>query len=704
MERLTRVRGGIVLVVFLVILGLFALRLYDLQIIETDGNTNNIKTFTTETRVKAARGEILDCNGNVLVSNRASYDLIFNHFVIRSAADTNGHLLKLVQLCRELDIKYIEHFPVTKTSPFAYTLSDYDTTWQGYFQAYLPKVGNLDSDITAPLLIGKLRDFYDIPENWSDEDARDVLALRYELALRSDITNLPNYVFLEDAKTEELAAILELNTPGLKAEASTVREYNTEYAAHILGYVGPITKDQWANTYKEKPGYSMDALVGQSGLEMVYEEYLHAIDGTRIDVVTVDGTVLESYYKVVDGVEQRPISGQNVEISIDLNLQSTAEKALETLITSLRASGEGRPEGSKLPDGADAEGGAVVVMNVKTGQILTCASYPTYNLATYRQDYNKLLETEYAPLFNRALQAIYPPGSTYKMVMVIAGIDAGKINRNTYIADRGQYMKYAATGWTPSCLIWSDKHRTHGSITAMEALSVSCNYFFYELADNKGLSIKSIDKTAKGLGLGEHTGIELFEYVGYRANEETKKKLYKGDDARWYAADQIQASIGQSDNKFTPMQLCSYTAALATRGTRYKATFLNRVLSSDYKTVQQEVQPEILSQFTISDEAFLAYSEGMRMAVTTGTAKRTFGNYPVAVAAKTGTAQTDSGGSDNGAFICYAPYDDPEIAVVVYGEKAGHGSTMGQIAKAILDAYFHEEINGNAVTGENQVS
>ena len=409
MERMTRVRGGLVLVLFLVILGVFALRLYDLQIIETDGNTNNIKTFTTETVVKAARGDILDCNGNVLVTSRASYDLVFNHYVIRSSGDTNGHLLRLVQLCRELGIEYIDHFPVTATAPFAYTLSDYNSTWQGYFQAYLPEVGGLDSDITAPLLISKLRSFYDIPESWSDEDARAVLGLRYELALRSDITNLPNYVFLEDADSEELAALLELNVPGLKAEASTVREYNTQYAAHILGYVGPITKDEWYETYKDKEGYSMDALVGQSGLELAFEEYLHATDGVRVDVVTVDGTVIESYYKVVDGVEKRPIAGKNVEISIDLGIQSTAEKALESLITSLRASGEDLAEGEKMPDGADAEGGAVVVMNVKTGQVLACASYPTYNLATYHEDYNDLMQMEYGPLFNRALQAIYPP-------------------------------------------------------------------------------------------------------------------------------------------------------------------------------------------------------------------------------------------------------------------------------------------------------
>ena len=704
MDRITRFRSSIVIAVFVVILGFFALRLYSLQASKESENKSNIKTFTLETTVKAARGDILDCNGNVLVTNRASYDLMFNHYVIRSAADTNGQLLRLVRLCRELDISYIDHFPVTKTVPFTYTLSDYNATWQGYFQAYLPEVGNLDSDITAPILIERLRTHYNIPQDWSAEDARAVLGLRYELGLRSDITNLPNYVFLKDASTETLAALLELNVPGLIAEASTVREYNTAYAAHILGYVGPITKDQWENTYRDKPGYSLDALVGQSGLELAFEEYLHGTDGVRVDVVTVDGTVIDSYYKVKNGVEQKPISGKNVEISIDLNLQSTAESALETLITGLRASGENLPEGEKAPDGSDAAGGAVVVMNVKTGQVLACASYPTYNLATYHDEYDTLLETDHDPLFNRALQAIYPPGSTYKMVMVIAGIDSGKINRHTNIRDEGEYRKYADSGFAPDCMVWANSHSTHGTINAMEALRDSCNYYFYVLADEKDVTIESMDKTASGLGLGEKTGIELFEYVGHRANPETKALLNEGDDTRWYAADHIMASIGQSEHRFTPMQLCSYTATLANRGVRYRATFLNRVLSSDYNNIIVKAEPEILSTFQISDEAYAAYTEGMRMVATNGSTYQTFGKYPINIAAKTGTAQTDPGFSDNGAFICYAPFEDPQIAVVVYGERAGRGSTMGQIAKAITDTYFHEEISGNVTSGENVVS
>ncbi len=691
MERITRVRAGVLVAFFLTIVAIFALRTYDLQIIQTDGSVSNQKTFTIYTRVQAARGDILDRNGNKLVTNRASYDLVLNHYVILSASGTNDYLLKMVQLCRELDIDYNDHFPVSLEAPFAHTLDDYNSTWQGYFQAYLPEKGNLDSDITAPLLMKKLRTIYKIPETWSDSDARAVIGLRYELDLRGgDITNLPTYVFIEDASTEALSAMLEMNVPGLTTEVSSVREYSTKYAAHILGYCAAMSPEQW-EVYKlltDENGnklYEMDAQVGQSGLEASFEEFLHGVDGLRKDVVAVDGTLIsQSWVK-------EPQAGQNVELTIDLNLQMAAEDALAKLIEGLRATEGG--------DGSDVEGGAVVAIDTRTGQVLVCASYPTYDLSTFFQEYENINQQPYAPLFNRALMAEYPPGSTYKMSMVVAGIDSGTIGKLTEIRDEGVYR---IGTWTANCLKWTQSHQNHGSINPMQALSVSCNYYFYELANR--LSIKVIDETAKGLGLGESTGVELGEKLGYRANEENKAALYTGDNQRWYAADQVMAGIGQSINKFTPMQLCVYTSTLANQGIRYKATFLNRVVSSDYRQLILENAPVIMSSMYISDEAYEAYSEGMRLVATEGTAKRLFANYPVAVAAKTGTAEHGSGGSDHGAFVCYAPYDNPEIAIAVYGEKAGHGTTMTEIAKAILDVYFDVNQVGDVVTNENEIS
>lgn len=688
MERLTRLRVNIIIILFCVILAFFGLKLYDMQVIATSGNTDNRATFTTYTRVKAARGDILDTNGKVLVSNRASYDLVINHYVLTSANGTNQYLYDLVMLCQELGIEYNDHFPVSLERPFSYTLADYSSAWQGYFQRFLNHVGGLDSDITATLLMERLRQYYGIPVSWNDYEARLVIGVWYEMSLRNCVSSLPNYVFLSDADDESLSAIVELSVPGMTPEATTVREYNTKYAAHILGYVGAMSPEQW-EYYKNIDGYAMDAHVGQDGLEAVYEEYLHGVDGLREDVVTTDGTLISSRYIT------EPKAGANVEISIDISLQMAAEDQLAKIIQDLNAQ-------DKKEDGADAEGGAVVAINVKTGQVLVCGSYPTYDLSSFFEDYNENYENPLSPLYNRALQAIYPPGSTYKMNMVIAAIDSGKLTSDEKIYSAGVYRKY---NLNVACHFWNNYHLIHGNIAAAEALEKSCNYFFYELGDRTSISV--IDATAKALGLGVKTGVELYEEAGYRSNPETKKLLHKGEDASWYMGDQILTAIGQSENQFTPIQLANYAATLANRGTRYKATFMNRVVSADYKTLLAESLPQVVSTLKISDDAYKAYTEGMHLAASSeyGTAAGTFYKYPIQVAAKTGTAQNGKTGySDHAAFISYAPLDDPEIAVAIYVENGGHGGTLGSVAKAIFDIYFEVGEIGDVNSNENQIS
>lgn len=694
MERITRFRAQMLILLLGIILVLFAFKLYDLQIIETGGSTNNVTTFTTYTRVKASRGDLLDTNGNILVGNRASYDLVLNHYVMLTADGTNDYLYQLIKRCELAGIEYTEHFPISMDRPFVYTLDQFNSSWQSYFQIYLNGL-DLDSDITAPLLVKRLRTYYKIPAEWTEEEARRVIGLRYEMDLRGCVGSLANYVFLTDVSDEDLSAIVELNIPGLMVEASTVREYTSKYAAHILGFVGPMNADQW-EIYKDDPDYAMDSEIGQAGFEKAFEEYLHGVDGIRVDEVTTDGTLVRSYY------EQEPKAGSNVEVAIDINLQRAAEDGLANVLETLRSSED------EDADGKDAEGGAVVAMDVQTGQVLVCASYPSYDPATYFENYSEILEADYDPLYNRALLGTYPPGSTYKMSMVIAGIDSGIINSQTQIYDRGTYTKYESSGFAPKCLYLTNYGMIHQNLTAAEALQVSCNYFFYDLGDRIGLS--AMDSTAKGLGLGESTGIELPENTGHRANAETKKLLYSGDKAGWYQADQITAAIGQSDNRFTPMQLCSYAATLANRGTRYKATFLNRVVSADYRDLLAQSEKTVLSTMDISDDAYLAYSTGMQLVSKktenwSGTASATFNDYPIAVAAKTGTAETGIlGTSDNGAFICYAPADNPRIAIAVYGEKAGHGSSLANIARDMLDIYFEVGEIGDVATYENKLS
>ncbi|MBR2889710.1 MAG: hypothetical protein IKC09_05480 [Oscillospiraceae bacterium] len=696
MERITRFRAIVMFLIVCALMIFLAGRLYYLQIVETGGVVDNTTTFTTATRVKAARGSITDRNGNVLVGNRASYDLVLNHYVLTNSENPNQSLYDLVELCRELGIEYTEHLPLTKTAPFQYTLSEYSSSWQRYFQMFLEN-RDLDSDITAPLLFEELRNRYDIPEEWSDADARAVLGLRYELSLRAlSGTGLSNYVFQSDVDNDSLAAISELNIPGMNVEASTVREYYTTYAAHVLGYVGSMSPSQWEHYQNVdtngdgSPDYLMDAEVGQAGFEQAFEEYLHGIDGWRYDEVTADGTTIRTWY------DPAPVAGSNVEVTLDLNCQIAAEEEMARLFQELAAKESG--------SGHDVEGGAVVAMDVRTGQILVCASYPTYDPTAFFSSYNDLLAAENNPLLNRALMGLYAPGSTYKMSMVVSAIDSGTINSLTEIEDKGRW--WLSDDFYLSCMRYSSSGTTHGAINAAEALKFSCNYFFYQLGHWMDPDVT--DATAKGLGLGEDTGVEVFEYTGYRANAETKQKLYSEENWGFYEPDRLQSSIGQSDNRFTPLQLCVYASTLANQGVRYRATFLNQVVSADYRELIYKQLQDVVSTMPISDEAYNSVVTGMKMVAheSGGTGYSTFRDYPITIAAKTGTAQTGiTGASDNGAFVCFAPADNPQIAIAVYGEKAGGGSSVASIAKAILDAYFQVGTEGeySEIQGENEL-
>ena len=715
MERMTRLRARILLGLFAFIMVLYAMRLFNLQIISTDGNTDNTTYYTTVTTVRAARGDILDRNGKVLVGNRASYDLVFNHFVIKSADNRNEYLYTLLKKCEELGVEHQDHLPVTMTRPFEYTLSDYSTAWQGYYQNYMSD-RSWDPDVTAPLLIEKMRTLYAIPEEWTEEEARAVIGLRYEFDLRG-VTKLPSYVFISDVDSENLAAILELNTPGLMVESSTVREYHTTYGAHILGYMGAMTDAEWQEN--QKLGYSMDADVGKSGFEQAFETYLHGIDGQRLDKVTKEGTIVSQQY--LEGKE--PVAGNNVETTIDIDLQKVAEDALaermkELTDPNINTGGEG--------EGIDAQGAAVVVMKVKTGEILACASYPTFNLATMKEDWDAINSDDLKPMFNRAFGATYAPGSTYKMCTLVAAMENvygptnPKAGQPIYapgetIYDTGVFSHDDFPDFHPTCLFYSSSYGSHGDLTAQDALKVSCNLFFYELGYR--MTIGMMDETAKSFGLGEPTGIELTEKVGWRANEASKKASYKNSaDAAWNGGDRVLCAIGQSENRFTPLQLAVYTCTLANQGTRYRATFLNRVTSSDYRTLVYSNSPEVVSKMNISDTTYNTYVDGMRRVVTMigGTATTCFGGpkdedntqWPskITVCAKTGTAQHSSGGSDHGVFVCFAPMDDPQVAIAIFGEKTAHGSSMAPVAEPILKAYFEMVDASEVYTYENGLS
>ena len=704
---------------FAFILLLYSFRLYKLQIIDTKGNTDNTQVYSTITTVRAARGDILDRNGNVLVGNRASYNLVFNHYVTKSNPNCNQALYTLVQKCRELGITYSDHFPVSTSRPFVYTLTDFTTTWQNNFQLFMVDRG-LDSDITAPLLVEKMRERYSIPTSWSDEDARAVIGFRYEFDLRG-ITKLPTYTFLEDVTDQQLSAILELNTPGLNVEASTVREYHTKYAAHILGYLGGMNDSQWEE-YQDQ-GYSMDAKVGQTGFELAFEEYLHGIDGTRYDEVNKDGATTKSYYT------KEPVAGNSVETTIDIKIQEVAEKALDSVMTKIK---DPEQNTSTAGEGLDAEGAAVVVMECQTGKILACASYPTFNLATMYEDWADIEADPLKPFFNRAFGAEYPPGSSFKMCTLISAMEhrnkSGEFIHpyGTRIEDKGVFTKYE--GFAPTCLAWTSGHFVHtaydgspGGIDATDALCYSCNYFFYVLGDLN--NEENMSETCKDLGLGVPTGIELVEKTGRLNTSEVKRKVYgSGVNGNFSAGDRVLGAIGQGEYRFTPLQLCVYASTLANKGTRMKATFLSRVVSSDYRTLIKENQPEIANRLEMASTTIESYWTGMRKVITQmgGTATAYFGGpkdlygegdgvWPlkdeVLVYAKTGTAQHASLGSDHGAFICFAQKKDaaaPDIAIALYGEKVAHGSWLAPVAEQILLSYYEMDAASEVTAFENQ--
>ena len=665
-------------------------KLYYIQVIEANKEgVGNAGSYTYTTRVTAARGEIRDRNGNLLVGNRASFNLLLVYAPLMNSDNPNESILRLCQVANERGLEIADHLPVTMEKPYEYTKDSLSYTWNTHFKTFL-RERDWDADISAPQLIRRLRDTYNIPEDWTEQEARQVISVRYELSLRvCEGTYLPTYVILEDVDSESLAVLTDLNIPGLNELTSTVREYHTDYAAHILGRVADMNAKEWK--YYKDLGYEMDAQVGKEGLEKAFEAELHGTDGLLETTISSDGKILSERYI------QEPIPGNHVELSIDINLQKIAEDSFAELVADIRENGA-----NTKGNGKDAEGGAVVVQSIKTGEILVCASYPTYNLSTYSEDFNELSQADFSPMYNRALQAPYPPGSIFKMVTTVAAIDSGAMEPDLQIWDKGIYDRFADVGYFPRCMLWTTQERTHGLIDVQQALAVSCNYYFYEVGWRTG--IDQIDRVAKALGLGEPTGIELPEELGSRANPETKDRKYDGYDAEWYGADTVSAAIGQSEHRYSPLQLCNYISALANKGTRYKATFLRRVVSADYQELLQQNKPTVLEKLYISDEAYEACIEGMKLATTwsMGTAYTNFHLYDLAVCAKTGTAEHGSGGSDNASFVLFAPADDPQIAITIYLEKGAQGGTLGAVARTILDAYFSESGLVDTFTPENQ--
>jgi len=677
------------------LIALCVVTLYKLQIIEGaayyEESQNNQASNQT---VTAARGNILDRYGRVLVSNRECYNLKISDTRLFSdeVEDPNAVILEMINMVEAAGETYIDDLPITKEPPFEYT--DMTALQRTLLTAYLDSKG-LDEDTTAVELMSYFRTRYDIANSYNAEEMRKIASVRYALNVRYSINTNP-YVFVEDASIDLISDLMGVVGNVVEVETSYVREYNTQYAAHILGYVQAMSEEDMEKyrPQDENSGYDYDTKVGRDGVEYTFEDWLHGTNGTARVTRTSSGTITSTVYT------EDPVPGNHVYLTIDIQLQEAVERILETGIYELQLkrdedNAKYTMEGKLDEVREDIQGGAIVVVDVKTGEPLAIASYPTFDLSSIIEDYSDLLEAENDPLFNRALNGAYEPGSTFKPCTAIAGLTENIINTETQIECTGLFTKYADQGYAPACWIYTqtDGQLTHGYDNVTEAIKDSCNVFFYTVADNLG--IRKLMEYAKNFGLGESTGIELSETTGNMANPDNHLNY---DVDSWVDGDTVQAGIGQSDSMFTPLQLAEYCAAIANGGTRHSAAILKSVRSYDYSRQLYQKETEVLSTVDSADYNWAAVQRGMYLMAnditsSSSTVYYALSNYSyngvsLPVAAKTGTSQLGEDKTNNAIFMCYAPFDDPEIAIAIVVERGQSGANLSKMARNVLDAYF----------------
>lgn len=725
-----RVLAGIFLAIMAIFLGV----LYNTQVNDYDEYyASSIRTIARPEEVDAARGDITDRNGKVMVSSRPSYSLTFDASELDSDQDENEAILRLLELCQAQGISWVDYLPITRTAPFSYQLDALGSTDKRRFLTYLKSLDGaaealgdyllahpslletvdedgdrsnpaddilederLDTDrkkadallekltvsqltdtlltrsgLSATRLIALMREDFGLSSSFSVEEARLVLGIQYEIRSRN-LVSTDAYVLAEDVDTELISLLNDGNYAGAKVTLSSVREYETTYAAHILGYLGDITlEDDYQN--KLKPlGYAMNDKIGRSGVEAAFEEYLRGTDGVRVVSMNEDGKITGEYYSA------EPVPGNTVELTIDLDLQQATEDALAATIMEMNEA-----------DGDESRGGAAVVLDVDTREVLALASYPTYDLATFRQSasvYAALESDPSRPFNNRATQGIYVPGSTIKPLTAVAALEEGLISPTERI--RTPYRWYYPNDPTHSYINCAGGD--HGRLNITEAITRSCNYFFAEMGYELGMD--TYLEYLQAFGLGEHTDIEIGDAAG------TLPENPEGQDrAPW-------AAFGQANQAYTPLQLANYIATLVSGGELLQPHLLKAVKSYDNAEVLAVGEAESLGSVAISDSTLEAVKEGM-LGYTQpgGSVYNAFRNCVVSAGAKTGTSQLGGDQTDNGVFVCFAPYDDPEIAVALVIEHATWGANVASTGVEILNAYFSADTNTSSVTGENQL-
>ena len=691
---------GMLLLLAVILFGLGS-SLYDAQMIHGAEYLARSQNSIAETQtVEAARGDILDRYGRVLVSNRVTYQVALNTDAMEK--NRNDILLALIRIARDAGVEWEDTLPITAQPPFRYTTDtpfQYPTTdEEGSPTTSLTRLGRLavkmkwiddptaDGAQGAPLptaeeLLEKMRESFQL--ELEGADMRAVAGVLYELYYRSMVNSWPPYVFAEGVDIDFISKVKEQGLSGVEIEAATVRTYNTEYAAHLLGRVGSMYSDDW-EYYKNIDGYQMDDTVGKDGVELAFESYLKGTAGQRAINTNTDGKVVSQYWLTDSetGETLEPEPGGNVSLTIDIRLQEAAERALANGIESLESE--------------YTEGGAVVVTDM-TGGVLAMASYPTYDLTTIYSDtalYNETLNNPLEPFNNRAINGLYSPGSTFKMITAISALESNIIEPDTKIEDEGRYTYWSSP--QPMCWYYRDYGLRHGLIDVSRAIEVSCNYFFYDVGRRTG--IDTLVEYANLFGLGESSGIELPERTGAVGSPARSEELGQ----TWYEGNVLNVAIGQDNTQVTPLQLANYIATLVNGGDRYATHILQNVKSSDFSEVVYEYEPQVQDEINIAQENLDAVTEGMRDLTTgDGSLASAFRNLPFEVGAKTGSAQVSSTSDSNAVFVCYAPYDDPEIAISLVVEHGGSGSVLASLAAEILAYYFTTPDSQSDVVTEN---
>jgi len=666
----SRRRVYVLLGFFCAFLVLFFAVLYDAQVVH--GSENRARSITSNTAsetVTASRGIITDRNGKVLVSNRLAYTLVVDKSSFgKDEAALNDAIWQLIQLCQEQGVTWNDTLPMTTGSSPQLTSKSLTESFREYLDD-----NKLPTDGGSAEVLAAMRKLYKVDDSYTDAQARLIVGVRYELDGRS------SYTFAEDVSTELLGRITDGKYRGVTIKTAAARVYNTKLAAHILGTVGAIWQEEWRSDestgyvgYADK-GYNMNDLVGKDGVEKAFEEYLHGKDGKRLITTDENGKITGELYT------REPQPGGTVALTIDIDLQQVVEDTLASTIQGM------------IDKDSNERGGAAAVIQVGTGEVLAMASYPTYDLETFNQDYDELVKDERLPMFNRATQGVYAPGSTFKLCTSVAALEEGIITPSTIIEDKGIYTYYVDP--QPMCWIWRQAHTTHGRINVSQAIVDSCNYFYYEVGRLTG--IKKLDEYATAFGLGQSTGIEIGDVSGVLASPEWAE----AHDREWTDGQTITAAIGQSYNLFTPLQLANYVATLVSGGEHYEAHLLKNVKSYDNSRIIDVYGKGPLNDLNISDSTMAAVTKGMHD-LTYDSLRSAFSRCVVEAGAKTGSAQV---GTDiaNGTFVAYAPYDDPEIAIAIVVEKGGSGSLLANAAVDIINAWFTRDGTGATAAGED---